>query len=73
MKGWFSNLSHNGSYTDKNGNKRGFTESDMPTAAYLGNKMGLLNAQKEMRRIRMEADAAGVHIEESKWETATSF
>lgn len=72
VKSWFGNLSHEGKYTDRNGNIKGNTESDMPTAAYVTNKTGLHDAQKQMRRIRQEAEAAGVHIQESQWETATT-
>lgn len=69
---WFSNLTTGGvKYEDKNGNIKGITSSDM-TRTYVGNQMGLKDAQREMRKIRTEAAKHGVHIAESKWETATS-
>ena len=74
-EGWYRNLTTGGvRYEDKNGNKKGITTGDMAhvAGAYSGNQMGLKNAQKEMRRIRQEAAKHGVHIAESKWETATS-
>lgn len=72
VKSWFGNLSHDGKYLDKDGNIKGGTESNMPSSAYIGNKMGLYDAQEQMRRIRQEAESAGVYIQQSKWETATT-
>lgn len=69
---WFSNLTTGGAkYEDSKGNIKGITSGDM-TSTYVGNQMGLRNAQREMRKIRTEAAQHGVHIAESKWETATS-
>lgn len=72
VKSFFNNLSTSGSYTTTSGNKKGVTDSNMQTAPYAQNKMGLRETQNQMRRIRLEAENAGVHIPESKWETATA-
>ena len=40
--------------------------------AYVGNKSGLRDAQNQMRKIRLEAEKHGIHIVQSKWETATA-
>ena len=73
VQGWYNNLTTNGiKYEDKNGDIRGITTSDMKSYIYLGNQLGIKNAQREMRRIRLEAAKYGVQIPESKWETATS-
>lgn len=50
----------------------GISGGSSPTAACLQNKQTLLDAQKQMKRIRSEAKQCGVYIQESKWETATA-
>ena len=73
MKGWYNNLTQGGvKYKDKDGDIRGLTDSGMKGNIYVGNQMGLYKAKQEMRKIRLEAEKYGVHIEQSKWETATS-
>ena len=72
VKSYFGNLSSAGTYTDKSGNINGETNLDMKSSAYVQNKMGLRDAQNEMRRIRIEAEKAGVYIQQSQWETANA-
>jgi hypothetical protein len=43
----------------------------MNTGNYVMQKKALRDAQREMRNIRQKAARAGVHITQSKWETAT--
>lgn len=57
---------------DSNGNISGKTVGQMAGGTYTSAKQGLQNAQKEMRRIRLEAAQHGVTIQQSKWETATA-
>ena len=49
----------------------GISGESSPTAACLQNKQTLLDAQKQMKRIRSEAAQNGVYIQQSRWETAT--
>lgn len=49
----------------------GISGESSPTAASLQNKQTLLDAQKQMKRIRSEAAQNGVYIQQSRWETAT--
>jgi tetratricopeptide (TPR) repeat protein len=73
VKSWFDNLTTNGVKTqDDQGNIKGTTVGTMPGGTYTTSKMGMREMQKEMRRIRLEAEQYGVHIQESKWETATA-
>lgn len=72
---WYNNLTTGGvRYKDQNGNIKGVTDSDMAHigGVYVGNKMGLSRAQKQMKRIRDEAKKHGIIIPVSKWETATA-
>ena len=57
---------------DKNGNISGRTNGETKAWAYTDLKRMLRNAQNEMRKIRLEAEKYGVHIVQSKWETATA-
>lgn len=52
---------------------KGTVGDDMFTTggSYTSLKMDFNNAQKEMRRVRNEASAAGISITPSQWETAT--
>lgn len=69
---WFNNLTLTGyKGEDRNGNVRGKTNGEMKSYAYIRNQSGLKKAQAEMRKVRLEAEKHGVHIQESKWETAT--
>ena len=73
VQDWFNNLTTGGyKVQDKQGNIKGKTDSEMKGWAYVGNQSGLKRAQNEMRKIRLEAEKYGVHIQQSKWETATS-
>lgn len=73
VQDWFNNLTSGGyKVQDKQGNIKGKTDGDMKGWAYVGNQAGLRRAQNEMRKIRLEAEKYGVHIPQSKWETATS-
>lgn len=73
VEGWMNNLTIGGyTTTSKDGDIRGKVDNDTKGYAYTGNQMGMKNAQKEMRRIRLEAEKYGVHIPQSKWETATA-
>lgn len=71
---WFGNLTQFGyDYKDKNDNVRGKAGSNMlHGGAYVGNKEGLRKAQEQMRKVRLEAERHGIHIVQSKWETATA-
>ena len=67
------NLTRGGAqYEDKKGNKKGIVDSDFKGYAYVGHQMGMKEAQKKMREIRLEAEKHGVYIVQSKWETATA-
>lgn len=74
VQDWFGNLTQSGyDYKDKNGNIRGKAGDNMlHGGAYVGNKSGLRDAQNQMRKIRLEAEKHGIHIVQSKWETATA-
>ena len=73
VQDWFNNLTSGGiKVQDKQGNIKGKTDGDMKGWAYVGNQSGLKRAQNEMRKIRLEAEKYGVHIVQSKWETATA-
>lgn len=73
VQDWFNNLTTSGvKGQDSQGNIKGTTTDIMPGGTYITNKQGLLNAQKEMKSIRLEAEKYGVHIQQSKWETATA-
>ena len=73
VQSFFGNLTQDGYKTvDSQGNITGKTVGQMPTSAYLKNKQELRDAQKDMKRIRLEAAQYGVYIPESKWETATA-
>ena len=74
VQDWFGNLTQFGyDYKDKNDNIRGIAGSNMlHGGAYVGNKSGLRNAQEQMRKVRLEAEKHGIHIVQSKWETATA-
>lgn len=68
----FNSLTVVGSkYEDKNGNIKG-TTGDMKSWAVIGISSNFREAQREMRKIRLEAAKYGVNIVQSKWETATS-
>ena len=68
----FNSLTVLGSkYEDKNGNIRGNT-GDMKSWAVVGMSSKFRDAQREMKKIRMEAAKYGVNIVQSKWETATA-
>lgn len=73
VESWFNNLTNNGyKGKDSEGNITGKTVGTMLGGAYIQNKMGLLETQKDMKQIRLEAIKYGVYIQESKWETATA-
>lgn len=74
VQDWFGNLTQFGyDYKDKNGNIKGKAGDNMlHGGAYVGNKSGLRDAQNQMRKIRLEAEKHGIHIVQSKWETATA-
>lgn len=57
-----------GKYEDKNGKTKGYT-GDMNSMGVMGISSNLRDAQREMRKIRLEAAKHGVVIAESKWET----
>ena len=58
-------------YEDKAGNKKGKVD-DIKGYAYVAHQMGMKDAQRKMKQIREEAAKYGVHIAQSKWETATA-
>ena len=74
VQDWFGNLTQFGyDYKDKDGNIKGKAGDNMlHGGAYVGNKSGLRDAQNQMRKIRLEAEKHGIHIVQSKWETATA-
>ena len=59
------------SASNKRNDKSGSTGQSMNTGNYVMQKKALRDAQREMRNIRQKAARAGVHITQSKWETAT--
>ena len=73
VQDFFGILTHDGYKTvDSQGNISGKTVGQMPSGAYIKSQTELRDAQKEMKRIRLEAAQYGVHIPESKWETASA-
>ncbi|MBP3671826.1 MAG: hypothetical protein J6J06_07680 [Bacteroidaceae bacterium] len=59
------------SVTNSRNDRSGSTGQSMNTGNYVMQKKALRDAQREMRNIRQRASRAGVHIAQSKWETAT--
>jgi len=59
------------SKTDKQGKKSGSAGKSMSGGNYTSMKRSFIEAQNQMKSIRRKAKAAGVTIQQSKWETAT--
>ena len=69
----YKTLTIGGSRSSSDSGIKGTVGGDMFTTggSYTSLKMDFNNAQKEMRRVRNEASAAGINISPSQWETAT--
>lgn len=69
----YKTLTIGGSRSSGDSGIKGTVGDDMFTTggSYTSLKMDFNNAQKEMRRVRNEASAAGISITPSQWETAT--
>lgn len=69
----YKTLTIGGSRSSGDSGIKGTVGDDMFTTggSYTSLKMNFNNAQKEMRRVRNEASAAGISITPSQWETAT--
>ena len=73
VQSWYNNLTAGGVRSiDEKGDVSGKTVGDMVGGTYVTSKKGMIEAQRNMKRVRLEAKKQGVQIAQSKWETATA-